>query len=110
MVTCCGMTASQVLQMLLPLKSVRRTHRTPKALRAKSIEDASSLSRKLWECARVLASLSASPPFGIAFFDPPNRGMAIEMNRRYLCLLPFPKFGAKARSYCLFCRCQDWRM
>jgi len=38
-------------------KSDARTHRTPKALRAKSIEG-HTVSRKPWECVRVLASLS----------------------------------------------------
>src|SRR6266404_9956366 len=38
-------------------ESDAKTHRTPKALRAKSIADGCCVSRKLWECRRVLASL-----------------------------------------------------
>ena len=38
-------------------ESDARTHRTPRALRAKSYADGCSVLRKLWECARVLAPL-----------------------------------------------------
>src|SRR5438874_7771850 len=38
-------------------ESDARTHRTPKALRAKNEENVRGISRELWECARVLASL-----------------------------------------------------
>jgi len=43
-------------------ESDARTHRTPKALRAKVMGNADSISRKLSECARVLASLWSDWP------------------------------------------------
>jgi len=55
---CASLAIRQTLRQGVHVtESDAKTDRTPKALRAKSTEDGCSLSRKLLECVRVLASL-----------------------------------------------------